>query len=328
MKWRWLVNRQFLCIYDFDTKLYQSSLMLSDKYIIAKHKQTGREKMFKSVTDFHGGNNKKEIAGWLKKENEQRGTNFKKEDFEIIDKYKRNSTGFDKACVTMSKAIREVREKPWCRELKLIIGGKDNFRKLEDPSYKSSRKDKPCEFSELKKWLIETYPRMVTLSDYCESDDVLSIYSHWCTRKGLNKDTWDVCLVHRDKDMLQCRGFYWNFHTKQEEPIWVTQDQANRSLYIQVLQGDSTDDILGLEAVTPEIWEEYKLRGRKYGVGKGNAKKLLEDCKTEEDMRRRVQFLYEDYYGKEWKFHLNLNYKMVKLLEKKDEIKDFPFIKT
>ena len=61
------------------------------------------------------------------------------------------------------------------------------------------------------------------------------------------------------------------------------------------------------------------------GMSKVKANKVLSECKTIQELYDMVEFIYKCYYNDEYKEPLNLTYRLVKLLEKPNEIKDFPF---
>ena len=146
---------------------------------------------------------------------------------------------------------------------------------------------------------------------------------HW-SYNTFGKNT-EYGFVFVDKDLEQTPCWRLNPSKLEKGIYWIEEDYANRVFFESLLSGDTSDAIPGVEFVTESIWNEYNLKGKKLSVGKGNAKTLLKDCKTKEDMILRVQDIYKEVYNNEWKEKLNLNYKLLKLLEKPNEIKDFPF---
>jgi DNA polymerase-1 len=80
--------------------------------------------------------------------------------------------------------------------------------------------------------------------------------------------------VSLDKDLLQIPGkhYRWGISTskwvKEEEYITQTELEGSRLLYEQCLKGDTSDNVKGVK-----------------GIGEKGAKKLLADCKTEQEMK-------------------------------------------
>ena len=72
-----------LCIVDADTILYQAAATVQTNFIIVTHKESGRQKRFKNVTEFYGRG--KKIGGWLGEQNtlreQKRSTNAFKRRF-------------------------------------------------------------------------------------------------------------------------------------------------------------------------------------------------------------------------------------------------------
>lgn len=318
----------FYVVYDFDTSLYASSTVLEDSYIIARHISSGREKEFKNITEFKGkGRTAATLGGWLKEENDERGTDFKASDFKIIQKKRRNSVPFSKAQEFIISSAECVREKPWCDKIRYVIGGEDNYRLKLNPLYKDGRPPKPIMYQELREWFIETYKDEVIIADGCEADDILSIFGHYGFSKALKSGDYKddkICLVFIDKDLLQIPGWKWNFKSKKENPDWQTPFMATKSLFVQLLQGDPTDNIKGLEGVPKYTKEEYKLKGS--GIGNTNALTLLSDCDTKEKVEERVKYLYRTYYCDLWEEKFQESYQMLKLMDKKGEIPKYEFL--
>lgn len=310
--------KMYTMYWDFDSPLYAACQSCEDKFIIVKHLDSGRTKEFKNITKFWG-SKRDRIGGWLA---EQKGS-WVKEDFEIVQKSRRNCVPLTKAKEFIDNKISFIKEQPFCKKLNIIVQGEGNFRKDIFEQYKKNRKqDKPIVFNQLKNWLIEKYNPIIV--DGIESDDTLSsiLYKAQSTM-GKNSD---VCGVYIDHDLLQCVGYKLNPNDLQTGIVWNDIDNANRCLFESLLSGDPGDNIPGLEGTTPYIWDKYRLMGKKYSIGKGNAKTILSDCKTKDSMIQRVQELYKIYYCDLWVEKLQLNYRLLKLLEDKNKIcMDFPF---
>ena len=347
--------KDYLCIYDFDTHLYTGAKMLQDDYIIAEHKATGHRMEHKNITTFKG-RKKIIVGGWLGERNAEKGTNLTPDDFIITKHSRRNRIPTKKAKEIITKSIEIVLEKVWCRELRLVIGGKDNYRKDIYPLYKAHRPPKPLMYAEMREWLEEEYESMIVVADGCEADDYLSIMSEWMFRQTKGDfDAWDLVLIHRDKDLKQCGGLQWSWFDKKVKPEWLGAKKAEKAFWQQMLQGDSTDGIPGIGGVTPYMWKEFQLKGKKYGIGAKNALTLLNNCDTVEEMDEMVTYCYRSFYPyynklidediefnktakKEdlrpikdkiyWRDHFQLNYQLLKLQERKGVIPIYEFAES
>ena len=148
--------------------------------------------------------------------------------------------------------------------LVLCLSPKTNFRHAIYPEYKANRKDsaKPKHAEFLRNWLIEESGYSVAMPLNHEADDLMATYS----------DKYGAVIATIDKDLDQVAGDHYNF--VRDELYIITEAKAKRLLYLQILTGDSTDNIKGLP------W-----------VGKAKAKKSLDAMGY---TLRNVKYLYTD----------------------------------
>ena len=313
------MDKKYTLVIDGDTIIFRYAKILQEDYIEVWWKD--RVKTFKNRTMFKGGTLKGEkVVGWLYEKDRP----FKLEDFKIVDKSRLISSG----TTFFKKHIREYiagfYELPWIKDLKIVLGGKDNFRYKIFPDYKKNRGAKPLKLKDVKDWFCSEYNDIVTIADGVEADDYLSMMGYY-SRNHFNppKDT-DIVLCGCDKDLLQIHSnYFFNFDKRDDGIVWIDEFTGHHSLAVQILVGDKTDNIMGLPKVTDEMKEKYKIYGG--GCGQAKAKKILSNCKAITDLYKEVEWCYMSYYKDEYKKHLNREYQLVKLLDKKDEIKDFPF---
>jgi len=97
--------------------------------------------------------------------------------------------------------------------------------------------------------------------------------SYW-NQPDFNKNT---CIASIDKDLNGVPG--WHFNWNKDDLYWVTEDEATRWFYTQLIMGDPTDNIQGVPS---------------YGIKK--AEKALAKCEDEEDMYWVALGLYQYYY--------------------------------
>ena len=151
------------------------------------------------------------------------------------------------------------------------LTGKGNFRNniAKTAPYKGTRvAPKPEHYQALREHLQVKYGFMMTKD--IEADDAVAIACY-----AIPED--EMIMVHIDKDLNQLRGWHYNYRKK--EKYHVTEFEGLQSFYIQVLTGDRIDNIIGLK-----------------GIGPVKAKRILEECQTEQEMYLAV---VEAYGGNE-----------------------------
>ena len=169
----------------------------------------------------------------------------------------------DIAIHRMQELLDQLLEKTQATEYKAFLSGKGNFRKTIYPEYKAQRSSvKPIHLQDLREFACSNLGAEVTENNL-EADDYLGIYQ-----------TEDSIIVSLDKDLLQIPGkhYRWGISTakwvKEEEFITQTELEGSRLLYEQCLKGDTSDNVKGVK-----------------GIGEKGAKKLLAECKTEQEMK-------------------------------------------
>lgn len=166
----------------------------------------------------------------------------------------------------------------------IILSGKENFRNdiATIKPYKGNRPDrKPQHFGAITEWLLANG---ALVSDGIEADDLLAI-----------NQTEDSVICSVDKDLLQVPGWHYNF--VNDEFIFIDEVQAVYNLCVQIMAGDSTDNIQGIP---------------KMGVKK--AEKVLEGEDEPNMFILRAAEAYEAYYGEGWPHYFNENAALVYLL--------------
>jgi 5'-3' exonuclease len=99
-----------------------------------------------------------------------------------------------------------------------------------------------------------------------EADDSIAIEA---TKLGDNG-----VIVSLDKDLDQVQGWHYNFVKK--EAYYISEAEGLLRLYMQILTGDSADNIIGLR-----------------GIGNVKSKKMLEDAADETEMFNRCVEAYD-----------------------------------
>lgn len=143
---------------------------------------------------------------------------------------------------------------------------KSNFRFAIYPEYKAQRKaPKPKHYDFLRQVLVEEYDAEVVYG--IEADDALG-----------QAQTKDTIIASIDKDLDMVPGWHYNF--VKERKYLISDLEAYRSFYWQVLVGDkASDNIEGCP-----------------GIGKVKATKYLEGCNTEAEMYDLILRKYKEAY--------------------------------
>jgi hypothetical protein len=201
-----------------------------------------------------------------------------------------------------------------------ILDGKNNFRKqvAVTKEYKGQRKfEKPLYFYKIRDLLIKKYGFVVV--DGMEADDLavilagrinqmdsesLDINSHYSVEAQ-----YKAVIASIDKDLPQADGIHYNL--KSHQKLIVSDDTCYiylndkkkieatgyKSLYAQMLMGDSADNIPGLP---------------KYGPVK--TYELLRDCDTRDQCKQVVINEYMKVYPDDYQERIKENFSLVYIL--------------
>ncbi len=196
---------------------------------------------------------------------------------------------FDAVVRALHAGIEKALELSGCDDYTLYLSGYDNFRYDIDPMYKANRMDmvKPIYYNEIKDYFINVLDAVVT-NGY-EADDRLAIEA--------TADPDGTVICSNDKDLDQISG--WHFNPVKSELYYITPDDAEYNLWMQVLTGDTTDNIKGMP-----------------GIGPAKAAKILAGVL---DYETAVQSAYKEKFKEEWAKEYEKNYKLVYLLRKDPE---------
>lgn len=148
------------------------------------------------------------------------------------------------------------------------LTGSNNFRNeiAKTAPYKGNRvMAKPYHYQLLREYMERAWGFEVI--DGMEADDAIGIEAY-------RNEPEETIIVSIDKDLNMIRGHHYNF--VKEEKYFVTEEEAIRNFYLQILTGDKIDNIIGLD-----------------GIGPVKSKKLLKDCTTELEMYEAVLKAYD-----------------------------------
>lgn len=146
-----------------------------------------------------------------------------------------------------------------CDNYELYITGRGNFRNelATTAPYKGNRKDmkKPVHYEAIRNYLLDMGAHLI---EGMEADDAIAIKA---TELGYD----NFVIVSIDKDLDQVPGHHYNF--VKGELYEVSEEEGLKNFYKQILTGDRVDNIIGIK-----------------GCGPVKAGKLIDPCKTEQEM--------------------------------------------
>lgn len=154
--------------------------------------------------------------------------------------------------------------------LYLSADDKSNFRYdvAKTKPYKGNRKqDKPVHYHDIREYLIKHHEAKVISG--IEADDAMGIEN--C------RDIATRTIVTIDKDLDMIPGYHYNF--VKDKGYYISRRIAYENFCIQMLTGDSVDNIRGYE-----------------GIGPVKAGKIIRSCRR--DKAKMIQTVYDLYTTK------------------------------
>lgn len=154
--------------------------------------------------------------------------------------------------------------------IKILMTGDKNWRKEFYPDYKKSRRDvrKPAHLALCKDHLINSHKAFKF--EPFEADDIIAMTVHSLKAKlkeRIDKGEIVCAIASNDKDFTQCGGPGIEQYDLGKQHWSVTDEEAVKYFYKQILTGDSSDDVPGIA-----------------GTGPQTAIKILADCSTPYEM--------------------------------------------
>jgi DNA polymerase-1 len=171
--------------------------------------------------------------------------------------------------------LQQIIEATDATTMQVFVKGKDNFRYKIYPEYKANRRDTPDPI-----WRQACHDHL--LNEYkaieahgMEADDLL----------GINQQEEGSVICSIDKDLRTIPGHHFNF--VKVELDHVKKQDALRTFYKQMLIGDRSDNLFGVDKIGPK-----------------KADKLLEHLDDEQDM---FEVVYNKYNEDAKRFVTNAN---------------------
>lgn len=173
----------------------------------------------------------------------------------------------ENALHTVNLTLDNMISKFQANTVRVFLSGHNNFRNEVYPIYKANRIDqaRPVLYQDIRQYLIKAWSAEVI--NGMEADDALGIHQ---------TDSTIICTIDKDLDCIS--GAHYNFVKDLYYDVSIT--EAVNNFCMQMLAGDSTDNICGLR-----------------GVGMPTAKKRLDTYSNYYDGAIEE---YKKYYGEGW----------------------------
>lgn len=315
---------------DNDTSIIQSACVCQDNYIVFKDGlEVGQASSMKAWKE-------NQFKQWRRDNPDTPVEDYVEQefDFKIDPKLKQvpdDGSGFkiehrgkkavkDKAKKIKDLATRLINQKFPDLYTEMVfwycIQGEDNFRDVMYPDYKGNRQTPILLKDELKQYGIKVLPNVI-VSEGEETDDVISKYSYKGYLDFKKTGYYSTAVVYLDKDLKNTQGLHINYNFKEEdeegnvktvgEIYEQSPDAAIRHFLKQMLMGDTTDNIKGVNgSPCAAWWDTYKkldptLRRSKIGVGEKTALKVITACPTVKDAVLAVVEAYKGVHGDSYK---------------------------
>lgn len=174
-----------------------------------------------------------------------------------------------------------------------------NFRYEIDANYKSNRKKNNYV------WLLREHYRNngAICSEVLEADDLIA-------NRVSDLKKGEYIIISIDKDLKQLGGYYWSYYKqkskdfngdlvlnefgnaeteyKQKEVEFISEDEAKKFFYTQMLVGDASDNIKGLKGIGFKRAEYLLMDSKNYFIT--TARAYIEKS-TKEDFRKNYNLI-------------------------------------
>lgn len=173
------------------------------------------------------------------------------------------------AFYNVNSMMRKVFNRTECENYQgfLSSSGKDNFRYGVYPDYKINRagKERPVHYEEIRNYMQKRWNGVVTEAQ--EADDACSIAQCRAHPLGWGEDLKHTVVCSFDKDFNNIPGWHYNY--LNDQLYYVTEIEAYRNFYLQILTGDTSDDI-------PRIKKGWRQKEAELQIKKCNCVEELE----------------------------------------------------
>ena len=219
----------------------------------------------KLIKTFEG---KRTLNEWLE-ENDKKESDF------VIEK-RIELEPVENAYNVLNTQLREIQNKFQAEQMLLFLTDDRRGYNFRDYVAMQQRyKDRPSNsrpayYTQLRKFLVERHNAIMVTG--FEADDAVATQA-WST---ICYGDCDTVLVSIDKDLDMVPGRHYN--PVKKILYYITEEEARKHFYTQLLTGDTTDSIPGLPRIGPK-----------------KAEALLKDCETEDEL---FSVVFEQYKKK------------------------------
>ena len=207
----------------------------------------------------------------------------------------------EEAVEMVHELMTEAMEMSFAEEFLVAVKGKGNFRKDVTGDYKANRKkldeDLKLRLSAVHRTLVRDYSAVP--ADGMEADDQVRIWAEEARKEGKA-----YVIIAEDKDLRCIPGPHFN--PKKREITHVTEEEADLLYHMQLLTGDSADNIKGL-------WR----------VGPVKARKALQDVPMGERMEKVIE-MYKERHPEDWRDRLMECGSLIHILRTPDDAFSLP----
>ena len=188
--------------------------------------------------------------------------------------------------------LSRLREKAVVDDVIVCNGSKYNFRTEVSKDYKANRtQNKPSILSDLHEIIKMDYGSTYGIG--VETDDVVAtLWKDEVDKNGINS----VLIMSLDKDYKQFPCWFYDYHPKRNSLTKISEEEANKNFYSQMIVGDSADNINYCK-----------------GYGSSYANKIFKDKSSEYSMFSSTYRLYKQIWGEEAKDKFNEARTLLKL---------------
>jgi 5'-3' exonuclease len=194
---------------------------------------------------------------------------------------------------TFNYELKKMLDTLYCTDFVMAVKDGKSYRDHLYDDYKATRTPAPS-------FQNHFVPKIRTLAVYeglaipaidREADDYLRT---WALEARRAEKDYIVCSI--DKDLLCIPGKHWrmSFDIEKQFIVNVSEREALENYYIQLISGDSADNIPGVPRIGPV-----------------KAKNVITACITEEEMQEAVVGFYLNAYGDEWYNYFLINAKLI-----------------
>lgn len=181
-----------------------------------------------------------------KKRADERVNELEHQGFEVTCEVEYTPDPFEEAVKVMRNTIVSMKQRlakhvDGIGDCYYYVSRHGSFREKAYPTYKNNRKEirRPFHLEACKDWLIKEKNAQCQAGEL-EADDLMAM------AMTANPNSV-ICSI--DKDLLQVPGHHWNW--KRGTYSVVDEEEGRRSLYTQMLTGDTSDGIPGIHKVGP-----------------------------------------------------------------------------